>query len=136
MAFSQFCLQLRNAHPRSAPRKIHREEKGGEEVEEYCKLHRNKAKTPKRKLRKSFYLKPDFSRFFAQSLSSSKQNGLGRLQRPELQKAPRAGRSEGRPPRHAPLTAAEVLGPATPPDPGAPQLRQPAALQVLCYSFS
>lgn len=103
---------------------------------EYCKLHRNKTKIPKRKLRKSFYLKPDFSRFFAQSLSSSDQNGLGRLQRLALQRAPRAGRSEGRPPRHAPLTAAKVLGPATQPDPRVPQLSQPAALQVLCYSFS
>lgn len=45
-------------------------------------------------------------------------------------------RSKRRPPRHAPLTAAKVLGPATPPDPRVPQLPQPAALQVLCYSFS
>lgn len=75
-----------------------------------------KQKIPRRKLGKSFFLlllKSNFSSFFAHSFSRSDQSRLVRVQNSGLWRAPRAGRSRGRPPRPAPLTAAiRTRGPA------------------------
>lgn len=98
--------------------------KGGEEVESIANCPGNKAKTPKRKLRKSFYLKTDFSRFFAQSLSGSEERGsaaFAEIRAPEGRPgAPRGGRraTHRSPMRSGTLGSRRCSAPTLCPTPG------------------
>lgn len=137
-------MKLRNAHPRSAPRIISQEEKGDKEVESTANCtQKNKAKIPKRKLGKSFYSKNRFqqvlltqfeqlraerARVFAETRAPG--GAEGRALRTKVA-APRA--AHRRDPGHM---GHKALSRDTPPDPGIPPLRQPAALRVLCYPIS